>query len=213
MTIVEAAIDLRYADAGAMLETVRHVYLLGVAIGFAIAGFGLIHVRVRTGEQPLTVLSRPQPAELLRVSAVLAHVALYVLGTYRPDVWLFRPVLGPWPATIAAGAVLLYSGLGIYLTCVLTLGRSFRIGGDPGSSTRLVTHGIYARVRHPIYTAMFVEVAGATLMFPCALTLAALPVAAVGMHAQALREERWWLENFHEEYSRYAERTGRFVPR
>ena len=197
----------------AALAHVRHIYLVSVAIGFAIAGLGLIRVRARTGEQPLTLLSRPEPRELLRAGAVLGHVALYVLATFRPDIWLFAPFLTPRPVTIVAGATLLYGGLALYLTCVVTLGRSFRIGGDPGGSSVLVTRGVYARVRHPIYTAMFVESVGATIMLPCALTLAALPIAALGLHAQAVREERWWLEHHGEEYGRYVNRTGRFIPR
>jgi protein-S-isoprenylcysteine O-methyltransferase Ste14 len=77
----------------------------------------------------------------------------------------------------------------------------------------LVTTGPYARVRHPLYTAMFgwgVSVALVTANWVFVVVAVAV---IVGMMARVPREERMMLEEFGEEYRSYMQRTGRFFPK
>jgi len=78
---------------------------------------------------------------------------------------------------------------------------------------RLITEGIYARLRHPRY----VEVALALLGYACiANYLAAYLVFALwlpAMHVIVLLEERELRDRFGEAYEAYCRRVPRFLPR
>ena len=78
---------------------------------------------------------------------------------------------------------------------------------------RLAVSGAYARVRHPQYDAFILIMLGFLLQWPTILTLAMFPVL-VAMYARlAIREEAEARATFGAEWTRYAERTPRFVPR
>ena len=64
------------------------------------------------------------------------------------------------------------------------MGQSWRIGVDPSETTTLVRHGVFARVRNPIFTAMLIFAAGITLMTPNPLALAAFLVLLVTIELQ-----------------------------
>jgi protein-S-isoprenylcysteine O-methyltransferase Ste14 len=77
----------------------------------------------------------------------------------------------------------------------------------------LVTHGPYRWVRHPLYTVGFLAFTGLSLLaanyFIFAMLLATYPIL---MARTAIEEERL-VERFGEQYQRYMQRTGRFLPR
>ena len=194
-------------------SAVRWIYGAALALGTLGICVVLLRVAHATGASPITLFRRRNAGELLRVAGFVGYVALYLGGTFLPTLMPFRPL---WPmraAGIAAGAALVFGGGLVYFTAVATLGDSFRIGGDPGAGARLVMRGIYARTRHPIYAAILIELLGMAVMYPCPLAIAALPLALVGCHAQAEREERWWLAHRGDAYGSYLLRTGRFLPR
>lgn len=90
-----------------------------------------------------------------------------------------------------------------------SLGRCF---GVFPVARGLVTHGPYARIRHPLYTAEAIVTFGFLLTCLSPLTVA---IFVGGMALQAWRtinEERALLYMF-PEYAAYRERTGRFLPR
>ena len=87
------------------------------------------------------------------------------------------------------------------------------LAGTPIEEHHLVTTGPYARVRHPLYSAMvgigisFALVTGNWVF----VLLAALVIA--GLVARVPREERMMIKEFGEEYKAYMQRTGRFFPK
>ncbi len=195
------------------LAAVRWIYAAVATFGVVAIACVLVRVRRATGVQPVTLFRLPDAGELARTGGLVGFIALYLVGTYFPSLPLFRPLWPMGPVGIGAGTALVLVGGLIYFTAVFTLGNSFRIGGDPGGESKLVTRGIYGRIRHPIYSAILVELAGMAVMYPCALSLVALPLALAGAHLQSVREERWWLARHEAEYRPYLRRTGRFVPR
>ena len=117
--------------------------------------------------------------------------------TWRPD-WLLL--------TTTVGLTGLYA---FAIWALLTLRRNFSIFPE---ARRLVRHGPYALVRHPLY-AIYI---GAYVLValprfgPAALVLAALGI--VGEMLRAQNEERV-LRGAFPEYAAYAEVTPRFWPR
>ena len=85
---------------------------------------------------------------------------------------------------------------------------------DP--SDELVTTGLFAWVRNPIYTAMLTTLLGLVPAVPNVLAAVAFFVAFVGLelHVRKVEELYLLLLRLHPERLRaYARRVGRFVPR
>jgi len=77
----------------------------------------------------------------------------------------------------------------------------------------LATTGAYARIRHPQYVAFVLIMFGFLLQWPTILTLLMFPILVAMYVRLALTEERWAEQSFGDEWTRYATRTRRFVPR
>jgi protein-S-isoprenylcysteine O-methyltransferase Ste14 len=94
------------------------------------------------------------------------------------------------------------------------LGKSFTIAPGTRKERDLVTSGIYARVRHPMYLSMLVWGFSAPLVLQNYLVGLA-PLASIGafLLVRLPLEERILLEEFGERYRLYMARTGRLFPR
>lgn len=80
--------------------------------------------------------------------------------------------------------------------------------------TRLVTDGVYARVRHPQYTGLLLIVFGEGIVhWPTIVSVAAFPVIVIAYTMLARKEERKMLEQFGDEYREYQRRVPMFIPR
>src|SRR5690606_20755779 len=83
---------------------------------------------------------------------VAAWIALPLIAAFSRNDRL--PVLlRPWPlhpAIAWAGLVVAAAAFGATLICWKRMGKSWRMGIDPGEKTQLVLSGPYAYVRHPI---------------------------------------------------------------
>ena len=95
------------------------------------------------------------------------------------------------------------------------MGASWRIGvPDAGSSAQvpaLVTHGIFARSRNPIFLGMAASLAGFFLVMPNALTLLTAVLGVVLMHIQIRIEEPYLSVRFGNAYADYASRVRRWL--
>ncbi|MFQ5350206.1 MAG: methyltransferase family protein [Thermoanaerobaculia bacterium] len=124
-----------------------------------------------------------------------------------------------WPFSwwlVALGAVLYGAALWFEVQCrrylkVSTLVGAPELGNDPG---RLLTEGIYRRLRHPRYSAVILGVAG----WACFLNYPAIWILAIAVvpafYLVMLLEERELRERFGEEYERYMrEVPNRLIPR
>jgi protein-S-isoprenylcysteine O-methyltransferase Ste14 len=111
-------------------------------------------------------------------------------------------------------------GVGIGVLCVLGvywLFSSIGSGISPTSATRqqhkLVTHGIYRYVRHPLYTV------GSALFISFGVMADNWFIAALGIFTFLLmairtpKEEANLIEKFGDEYREYMKTTGKFFPK
>lgn len=79
---------------------------------------------------------------------------------------------------------------------------------------RLMTDGVYARVRHPQYTGLFLIVFGEGIVhWPTIVSVVAFPVIVIAYTMLARREERQMVEQFGDEYREYQRRVPMFIPR
>jgi protein-S-isoprenylcysteine O-methyltransferase Ste14 len=77
----------------------------------------------------------------------------------------------------------------------------------------LVTSGLYRRVRHPMYTVLFVLRLAIALATANMLILLIEGAQFAVYYARIGKEEQMMLRKFGEEYRVYMMRTGRFLPR
>jgi protein-S-isoprenylcysteine O-methyltransferase Ste14 len=112
---------------------------------------------------------------------------------------------------IAFGLVLAGAFVGVAALAANRPGN-FNVQPELKDSARLVTKGIYAHIRHPMYGAVLLVMSAAIAADPrwwrIALWLALLAVLV----AKATREEGYLRQRF-AEYADYQARTARFLPR
>jgi methanethiol S-methyltransferase len=79
---------------------------------------------------------------------------------------------------------------------------------------RLVTDGVYARVRHPQYSGLFLIVFGEGIVhWPTIVSVVAFPIIVAAYTLLARKEERTMVETFGGEYRAYQRRVPMFIPR
>jgi protein-S-isoprenylcysteine O-methyltransferase Ste14 len=103
-------------------------------------------------------------------------------------------------------------GLALYFMGLVRLGSSWRIGIDRERPGALVTSGLFARIRHPLYGGILLATLGMALLTADVVSFAAMAAAWTAVPIQARLEEEF-LASLHPEYAQYRARTGRFVPK
>jgi len=181
-------------------------------------GFMIVRVRRKTRKQPGVVPRQglERLMWLIWVPLVAAWLALpYLAATRSAAPWMVPDFAreAPWPALRWAAAVVGVVCLALSIDCWARMGSRWRMAVVPGERTELVTGGLYARIRHPIYALSI------TLMACSALIVATLPMLVVAathvclMLIKARNEESFLLDVHGDDYARYCARTGRFFPR
>lgn len=160
------------------------------------------------------ISGRPGSAEWS--GGVLFVVAL-VLGALAPILAL-AGVVAPFEVldrrTVHhAGTVLAVGGIGATLVAQVSMGSSWRIGVDPQERTALVTTGMFAIVRNPIFAAMLPTAIGLALLVPSIVAIAGVIAMLVAVEIQVRVVEEPYLSRVHgDRYDEYARHVGRFVP-
>jgi protein-S-isoprenylcysteine O-methyltransferase Ste14 len=79
---------------------------------------------------------------------------------------------------------------------------------------QLMTDGVYARVRHPQYTGLFLIVFGEGVVhWPTIVSVIAFPIIVIAYTLLAQKEERQMIKEFGDEYREYQQRVPMFIPR
>jgi protein-S-isoprenylcysteine O-methyltransferase Ste14 len=111
------------------------------------------------------------------------------------------------------GVLCFVAGLWIFQRSHADLGDFWSITLEVREKHRLVTEGIYRRIRHPMYLGLFVYSLGQALALPnwvvgpsYGLGFGVLFALRIGAEEKMMREE------FPQEYAAYAARTKRLIP-
>jgi protein-S-isoprenylcysteine O-methyltransferase Ste14 len=117
----------------------------------------------------------------------------------------------PWTAARALGIALACGGVLLILAAQLQMGASWRVGIDRGARPGLVTRGLFAWSRNPIYVGLFAGLSAFVLLLPTWPTLAIALLAGAAIRAQVGREEEFLLGAYGADYAEYRARVPRFV--
>jgi protein-S-isoprenylcysteine O-methyltransferase Ste14 len=114
-------------------------------------------------------------------------------------------------AVARLGVGLCLAGLVFLVWSLVSFGRSFRIGIDDETADKLVTGGVFAWSRNPIYVAFWFILLGQLLVFPNWVLLVYLGAATWLFHRQVRREEAYLAEHYGAEYADYCRRVRRYL--
>ena len=110
------------------------------------------------------------------------------------------------------GLILFVVGVGIRLAGKRALGRYYSYGLRVLPDHKLITGGIYGRVRHPISLAVLIYDPGIPLIFSSLygflITLALIPLILYRITI----EEHMLIQKFGDEYRDYMRRTKKLIP-
>lgn len=109
-----------------------------------------------------------------------------------------------------AGVALCFVGLAALLWSVVSFQQSFRVGIDADHPDRLITDGIFAFSRNPIYVAFAIILTGELLILPNWITLIYLVAATWLFHRQVLREEDYLRQHYGQTYVDYCHQVRRY---
>lgn len=184
--------------------------LLYMVIAIALPTLRVWH---RTGVWPVVFHRDATPAA--RIIGALFALILLAIIIWSFLFWLVGPMalgifeIPGWVATTCW--ILIAIGLLITLVAQRQMGASWRVGIDD-RPTALVTHGLFAWSRNPIFASMLATMAGVALLTLSWFTLFVFPAIVLLVDIQARLEERNLLRLHGETYAAYAAHTGRFFP-
>jgi protein-S-isoprenylcysteine O-methyltransferase Ste14 len=122
--------------------------------------------------------------------------------------------LGIWsapPLLAMVGWTVVLLGVIIVLVAQAQMGASWRIGIDD-RTTELVTGGLFALARNPIFSGLLLSLGGFVAITPSPWTVMGLLMVAALIGMQVRLEEQHLLDSHGPSYAAYAARVGRFVP-
>ena len=178
------------------------------------SNIAMIAIRAPHGQRSRGVKvakSRKGPLEI-------ALLSFAWLGFFIPLLWVVTPLLAfadyPLrPVPFVAGVLCLAVGLWFFHRSHADLGTNWSITLEVRENHQLVTHGIYRRVRHPMYMALFLYSVGQALALPNWVAGPSYLVAFGLLFALRLGpEERMMREEFGADYDAYVARTKRLIP-
>jgi protein-S-isoprenylcysteine O-methyltransferase Ste14 len=118
-------------------------------------------------------------------------------------------------ACLVTGALLYFPGMALLLWARLALGKMYFVSTSFGAQLytdhKLVTHGPFAVVRHPMYIGLILAASGSLFLYLTWTTLA-FAIFAPFVLLRARREEIALAAEFGEEWQEYCKRVPAFFP-
>jgi len=184
------------------------VFLVGFIVYLGIRG-----AFKRRSEGNVKVVRRVDTVEKILMAIVIPG------GLLLPLVYLFTPWLGfadyRLPAVAHwAGGMLMVVALWLFYRSHADLGKNWSVSLEVREGHELVRHGVYKRVRHPMYGSIWLWcIAQGLLLDNWLAGWYSLPTFALMYFVRVPREEQMMCEFFGEEYRNYSRETGRVLPR
>jgi protein-S-isoprenylcysteine O-methyltransferase Ste14 len=160
-----------------------------------------------------------------RIANVAGHlisilVLMYIFLSNYISKYLFPFDFSVYSTTIElTGFIITIFGCGIMIVAYRALGANWITGEQwhgqipLPAEQELVQTGIYRHIRHPAYLGSCFVLGGFTLMMLDGLMLILFIIYAIGIYFQAVDEEKALLDHFGDEYAKYLQRSGRFLPK
>lgn len=195
--------------------------LLAATISAYWVGVGVMIVRVRRHTRRVVGVVPGQRLErmmwLVWVPLVAAWIVLPWLALDRVQGALALPAFARgdplYAAVRLAAAVIAVGCLAATIKCWARMGKDWRMAVTAEPNQALITDGLFARIRHPIYAFSILLMIATMVVVPTWPMIGCGVVHIALMVLKAANEERHMLASHGDDYARYLARTGRFLPR
>jgi protein-S-isoprenylcysteine O-methyltransferase Ste14 len=174
----------------------------------------MIAIRAPHGNRSRSVrVAKSCKTRLETVLLVLAWVGFFV-----PLIWIASSAFSfaEYPlrtGPLVAGVMCFVIGLWLFHRSHADLGTNWSITLEVREQHRLITQGVYRRIRHPMYSALVLYSVGQALVIPNWVAGPSNLIAFTALFAlRVCAEERMMVEQFGDEYAAYTARTKRLVP-
>lgn len=192
----------------------------GIAFALAIAA-RIVLVRRQIGKSPIVSHGWSSPHDYwhwilaLIIKLEAASVVAFRLPAHFPALdfyGLFVPFAPLRDAAVeATGLALAFAGLALSVASQTRMGRNWRVGNDEAGETELVTRGLYARSRNPIYVGFIVISSGLFLAMPNAVTALCAVLNPVVLSRIVRLEEAFQRARHGAAFDAYAARVPRWL--
>jgi protein-S-isoprenylcysteine O-methyltransferase Ste14 len=178
-----------------------------------------LHLRIHQHINPITLNTRKNGLLGVMELALFIEVNLWAIAVLlralplgvRTLPWLFAvQLLDSLPLKIV-GVILIACAFVIHLLGLIALGNSWRLGIDEQQPGKLVTKGIYAVCRNPIYIFFDLYFIGTFLINGSLIFLVCAIFTITNLHYQILREEDFLARIHGPAYEAYRARTARYL--
>lgn len=182
-------------------------YIVGMIAASAIRLAYTSVYRVRRGSRQVPLLE--EILLMLMALGMFIGPMVYFLSSWFDGFNYSLPVpLG------VLGIILFASGTILLWRSHADLGGSWTPVIELKEEHRLVTSGVYSRIRHPMYAAHWLWALAQPFLIQNWLVGLATLIFLLPLYVERVpREERMMKERFGEEYEAYMKRTGRMLPR
>lgn len=123
---------------------------------------------------------------------------------------LNEPLLG-WRLAKPLGAILLACSLVLFILALVSFGNSWRVGIDEKTPGELVSRGVFAVTRNPIFLSLIVYAIGTFLINGSLILLVFAILIVAGVRYQIIQEEKFLLVRYGKAYEEYKTTTGRYI--
>lgn len=170
------------------------------------------------GGDPEVIYSDNRPsqkffANLSRLMSISVALLIVFHSTSFKNISGFYPIefLDNDTANII-GFILGLSGLLLCWRAQKEMGGSWRVGIDRHNKTKLVTSGVFKKVRNPTYSGLFLICVGTFSIFPTISFMVWVIVFYISIEFQVRIEEEYLTGSYGEQYTQYYKITKRYIP-
>lgn len=110
-----------------------------------------------------------------------------------------------------SGVLIMAFGLLIFISAMVSMKASWRVGIDKKTKSKLITSGIYKYSRNPAFIGFYGMFIGYLLIYFNIFTLIIVVLNFISIHLLILQEERHLGILFGNEYAQYAMETPRYI--
>jgi methanethiol S-methyltransferase len=146
-------------------------------------------------------------------------LTIYLLTAWLGDAY---PVLDPFNHKLGHLWVVVLGGSDLAWFVIMALSLVFMLAGYlllsrgwrqvHGANGMMVVDGLYALIRHPQYTGLFLLILGFLVQWPTLVTVLMAPVLIYSYVHLSRKEEGYMTRRFGNRYTNYMMRTPRFIP-
>lgn len=158
------------------------------------------------------VFGQTDKSDFILVPLVLAIAYTTLANTFGLPIWnvLIRPFWSSTAPGWVGVALCVISVIGFAVT-LSNFGDSFRVGIDENKPDKLITGGMFAISRNPIYVCFLMFFTGLFLIHRNIVIAVAVVLFAMAIHRQVLREEKFLTSHYGKEYESYCKKVRRYL--